>query len=142
MKLTSMELINGGALETRHGEKYDNVCPQLGWNGAPPETASFLLAMVDVHPDGFGDVHWLVDRIPAEVGEIEGGGAIAGRELTRYAGPCPSDGTHEYAFTLYALDAAAPELPATTTLDAALEQLDGHVLATSTLSGSFTRPAD
>ena len=137
-----MELIDGGALELHHSRKYENLCPQLGWNNAPPETASFLLAMVDIHPDSRGDVHWLVDRIPAEVGEIEGGGAVTGHELTPYTGPLPPEGTHEYAITLYALDAEAPELPPAITLDDALARLDGHVLATSTLNGSFTRPAD
>ena len=135
-----MELIDGGALELRHSRKYENLCPQLGWNNAPPETASFLLAMVDIHPDSRGDVHWLVDRIPAEVGEIEPGGPVIGRELVPYAGPFPPSGTHEYVLTLYALADSAPVLPATATFDNALAELDGHVLGAATLTGSFTKP--
>ena len=140
MKLTSMELIDGSALNLRHGKEFENVPPQLGWLGAPPETESFLLALVDIHPDAQGHVHWVVDRIPAPVGEIPPGGPVAGRELTPYTGPCPPSGSHEYVFRLYALAGPAPELPPTATLDDALDLLDGHVLATATLTGSFTKP--
>jgi len=140
MKLTSMELIDGSALDLRHGKKFENVPPQLGWMGAPPETESFLLALVDIHPDAQGYVHWVVDQIPAPVGEMPAGGPVVGRELTPYTGPCPPSGTHEYVFTLYALDGSAPLLPANSTLHDALAQLDGHVLATASLSGSFTTP--
>jgi Raf kinase inhibitor-like YbhB/YbcL family protein len=140
MKLTSMDLIDGGALDLRHGKMFDNVPPQLGWTGAPPETSSYLLALVDIHPEARGYVHWVVDQIAAEVGEIELGGPVIGRELVPYAGPFPPSGTHEYVFTLYALDDSAPVLPATATLDDARAELDGHVLGTATLTGSFTTP--
>jgi phosphatidylethanolamine-binding protein (PEBP) family uncharacterized protein len=97
--------------------------------------------MVDVHPVARGYVHWLVDGIPPVDGDIvSGGGLAAGRELTPYAGPFPPSGTHEYKFTLYALDRSAPTAPQNTRLSGFLQIMDSHILATATLTAAFTKP--
>ena len=140
MRLTSTDFQDGGALAARHGKKFDNLVPQLACTGVPAEAGSLALSLVDAHPVARGYVHWLVDGIPPVDREIAGGGIRVGRELEPYAGPFPPSGTHDYVFTLYALDRSAPSAPPQTPLAEFLELIDGNVLATATLTGSFTKP--
>ena len=113
--------------------------PQLACSAVPADAGSLALSLVDTHPVARGYVHWLVDGIPPVDGEIaEDGGIRAGRELEAYAGPFPPAGTHDYVFTLYALDRSAPTAPPRTGLASFLRLIDGHVLATATLTGTFT----
>jgi Raf kinase inhibitor-like YbhB/YbcL family protein len=141
MRLTSTDFQEGGALSAHHGKKSDNLVPQLACTGVPAEAGSLALSLVDTHPVARGYVHWLVDGIAPVDGEIaRGRGIRAGRELEPYAGPFPPSGTHDYVFTLYALDRSAPSAPPRTSLAEFLELIDGHVLATATLTGSFTKP--
>lgn len=141
MRLRSSDFDDGGALDARHGKMFDNIAPQLTCSEVPAAAGSLALSMVDTHPVARGYVHWLVDRIPPTVGEITTGGRIrVGRELQPYAGPFPPSGTHDYVFTLYALDASAPSAPSQTTLAAFLGMMRSHVLETATLSASFTKP--
>ena len=143
MKLTSTDFEDGGALDARFGRKFDDLSPQLAWTDVPAGAASLVLTVVDTHPVARGYVHWFVDGIPSadgEFGSAVGGRIPAGRELKPYTGPNPPSGTHDYVFTLYALDAEAPALPAKTSVDAFLEKASGHVLATASLTGRFTKP--
>ena len=141
MRLTSSDFDDDGVITVRHGKKFDNLKPQLSCSDTPPAAGSFALSMVDTHPVARGYVHWLIDEIPPTTGDIvTGGGITAGRELKPYAGPFPPSGTHRYEFTLYALDRTAPEVPLNTPLAAFLQMMTGHVLATATLTASFTNP--
>jgi Raf kinase inhibitor-like YbhB/YbcL family protein len=143
MNLSSTDFADGGPLSMRHGKKFENASPQLAWSDLPSGTASLALTMIDTHPVARGYVHWFIDGIPPVDGEFSGGagGAVpVGRELTAYAGPFPPSGTHEYVITLYALDADAPALSANSTPTAFVESVKGHVLATATLTGTFTKP--
>ncbi len=143
MKLSSADFDDGGPLETRHGKDFDNVSPQLAWSELPSGTSSLALTMVDTDPVARGHVHWFVDAMPPVDGEFRdgvGGAVPEGREVTRYTGPFPPSGTHEYVFTLYALDESTPALPTNSTVSDFLDAVDGHVLATSKLTGTFTKP--
>jgi Raf kinase inhibitor-like YbhB/YbcL family protein len=143
MKLTSMDFDDGGRIDTRHGKKFDNVSPQLAWSDLPSGSESLALTMIDIDPVARGYVHWFVDGIPAVDGEFGtgvGGDVPVGRELTPYAGPFPPSGTHEYVFTMYALDASAPGIPVRTSATDFPDLVRGHVLDTATLSGRFTKP--
>lgn len=144
MKLSSNDFDDGGQLDTRHGKKLDNVSPHVAWADVPSGTGSLALTMIDTDPVARGYVHWFVDGIPPVDGEFDssvGGAVPAGRELTPYVGPFPPAGTHEYAFTLYALDPSTPEVTAKTTANDFPQIVEGHVLATSTLKASFTKPS-
>ena len=143
MELTSTDFDDGDVLDARYGRKFDDLSPQLAWTDVPAGAASLALTVVDTHPVARGYVHWFVDGIPPVDGAFASGagtGIPAGRELKRYTGPNPPSGTHDYVFTLYALDAEAPALPAKTSVDAFLEKASGHVLATASLTGRFTKP--
>jgi len=141
MRLTSSDFDDQGVIAARHGKKFDNLKPQLSCSDVPPDAGSLALSMVDTHPIARGYVHWLVDGIPPVDGAfVSGGGLPTGRELKPYAGPFPPSGTHRYEFTLYALDRFAPTAPLNTSLPDFLQMMNSHVLATATLTGSFTKP--
>jgi Raf kinase inhibitor-like YbhB/YbcL family protein len=56
-----------------------------------------------------------------------------------YGGPCPPPGKpHHYQFTLYALDITL-DLDEGVSRKQALTAVEGHVLAQSTLTGTFKR---
>lgn len=129
-----------------------NVSIPLAWTGAPDGTLSFVVSMIDIHPVANDWVHWIVIDLPATTtGLPEGasGSAIpdAADELVnsfgedRYGGPAPSPGSgeHEYVVTVYALDVATvtmPEQPSAADIASAVE---GHVLASASLTGVFGR---
>lgn len=141
MRLTSSDFDDDGVIGVRHGKKSDNLKPQLSCSEVPAGAGSLALAMVDTHPVARGYVHWLIDGIPPADGDFVTRGEItAGRELQPYAGPFPPSGTHRYEFTLYALDRSAPEAPPNTPLAEFLKMVKSHVLATATLTASFTKP--
>jgi Raf kinase inhibitor-like YbhB/YbcL family protein len=144
MVLRSSSFQDGGDVPQKHGKKNENVSPQLSWEGAPEGTRSFALSVVDTDPVAGSYVHWLVVDIDAGVTSLEegaAGGAMpdGSREAVPYAGPFPPSGTHDYEFTLYALDADTLDLPARVSLDAFTGAAEPHALATAKLVGRFTK---
>jgi Raf kinase inhibitor-like YbhB/YbcL family protein len=144
MSLASSSFRDGGDIAQQHGKKIANVSPQLSWTGAPRGTGSFALAIVDTHPVARGYVHWLVVDIDAATTFLPESAAdsampTGSRELTPYAGPFPPSGTHEYEFTLYALDAETLPLPTNVTLERFKASVKDRTLATARIVGSFTK---
>lgn len=144
MRLQSTSFGRGQEIPQKYGKKIRNVSPPLPWEGAPAETESLALSLVDNDPVARKYLHWLVvDIDPAVTSFEEGAGARrlpgSARELTDYAGPFPPSGTHEYEFTLYALDNATTDLPVGCTLDQFTHAITGHVLAAATVLGTFTK---
>lgn len=122
----------------------ENYSPPLHWEGAPDETRSFVLTVID--PDGGNWVHWLLLNIPADItalpeavnGPLIG---IAGKNSFRetgYGGPCPPSGTHRYIFTLYALDTTLQVQPGTA-LTEVKPLLENHVLDQCELTALRTK---
>jgi Raf kinase inhibitor-like YbhB/YbcL family protein len=144
MVLNSSDFEDQQEIPQRHGKKIENVSPQLSWADAPTETRSFALSVVDRHPVAANYVHWLVVDIDADVTSLTTGAAgsampTGSREVEPYAGPFPPSGTHDYEFTLYALDTDRLELPKEVSLDAFKSAIEPHLLATATLVGKFTK---
>jgi Raf kinase inhibitor-like YbhB/YbcL family protein len=106
------------------------------------------LALFVDDPDAPGRsfVHWLVVGIPPDRTELERGSTagLAGANSsggTGWTGPCPPAGeTHEYVFTLYALDEEAG-LGEGASLDDLRLTMDGHVVGAATLTAPYTRPS-
>ena len=127
-----------------------NESPELTWSDLPAETISLAILCED--PDAAGQdpfVHWLVanvapdqpgDGLPRAVGEIPG--AVLGRNNFNrigYDGPAPPPGkVHHYHFRIYALDTLLSLDDGFTRLDL-IRALQGHVLATGELMGTFSR---
>ena len=132
----------------------DDVSPPIGWSGAPPHTASYVLVVDDPDaPDPAAPkrvfVHWVLYNIPAAVRELEE--ALTGAALpsgTRegvndakrpgYTGPCPPIGRHRYFFKLYALDTLLTGLDRPTKADVE-RAMQGHVIESAELVGTYER---
>jgi hypothetical protein len=144
MVLSSSAFEDGQEIPHKHGKKIENVSPQLSWSDAPADAKSYALSVVDRHPVAGDYVHWLVVDVPATSTSLEEGAAGAAmpagsREVRPYAGPFPPSGTHDYEFTLYALDTDRIDVPANASLDAFADAVDPRVLITATLVGRFTK---
>src|SRR5467141_2000459 len=150
--LTSTAFTDGAAIPVKHTCDGGDVSPPLAWSGAPAGTRCFVLVADDPDAPAGSWVHWVVYNVPAAVSELpenvakvetrDLGGARQGRNDFRrpgYGGPCPPPGpAHRYLFTLYALDAPL-------TLKAGAQRKDvetameGHVLGSAQLLGTYAR---
>lgn len=153
--LQSSAFAANGPIPARHTCDGPDLSPPLAWSGAPPGTESFALIVDDPDaPDPAAPkrvwVHWLRYNIPAgATGLAEGAGnreatgegehARTDADRPGYHGPCPPIGRHRYYFRLAALDTVLPPLgPRARRAD--LERaMDGHVLATAVLMGTYAR---
>jgi Raf kinase inhibitor-like YbhB/YbcL family protein len=143
-RLTSPAFEHGQEMAQECGKKLQNISPPLVWEGAPEGTRSFALALVDRHPVAGNYVHWLVadidpKRTSLERGAGNGSGLRDARELKPYAGPFPPSGTHDYEFTIYALDTSTLDLRPGASLEEFTRIAQAHSLATATLVGMFTK---
>jgi len=150
--LTSTAFRDGAAIPVKHTCDGGDVSPPLAWSGAPAGTRCFALIADDPDAPAGSWVHWVVYNLPAAVCELpenvakvealDLAGARQGRNDFRrpgYGGPCPPPGpAHRYFFTLYALDAPL-------TLKAGAQSKDvetamqGHVLGSAQLLGTYAR---
>jgi Raf kinase inhibitor-like YbhB/YbcL family protein len=154
MTLTSSAFVHQGAMPARTTCDGANVSPALAWKDLPHGTKSVALIVADPDaPDPKAPkmtwVHWVLYDIPPDAkglreaipskglppGTLEGANDWG---KTGYGGPCPPIGRHRYIHTLYALDTVLPDLgkPTRAQLLAAME---GHVLATAELIGTYQR---
>jgi Raf kinase inhibitor-like YbhB/YbcL family protein len=151
--LSSTAFKDGTAIPVKHTCDGADVSPPLAWSGGPPGAATFALIADDPDAPGGTWVHWVLYNVagtatalPESVAKTDQlpdlGGALQGRNdfrRTGYGGPCPPPGpAHRYFFKLYALDApvklkaGAPKKD----LEAAMQ---GHVLGTAQLVGTYAR---
>jgi Raf kinase inhibitor-like YbhB/YbcL family protein len=127
--------------------------PPVNWSGIPTEIGS--LALVLEAPDKPAGIltHWLIFNIPPAapgldeaVPKIEtlDNGARQSRNdfgTIGYGAPCPPLLTpFTYRFTLYALDAPL-DLPPGASADAFGPAINGHVIDSVHIDGTYLRPA-
>jgi len=130
-----------------------DVSPPLGWSGAPPGTVTLALIADDPDAPAGTWVHWVLYDLPAATTQLTEnveksdapaslGGARQGRNDFRrigYGGPCPPPGpAHRYFFKLYALDAPL-KLQAGATKRDVEAAMQGRVLGTAQLMGTYAR---
>jgi phosphatidylethanolamine-binding protein (PEBP) family uncharacterized protein len=146
--LTSPSFKDGAEIPAKFCGRFigDDISPALTWAALPAGTTDVVLVMEDLNsPGSVPRLHVAAEFAPAEDGLPEGAlnsdtpgiSFIADeRGRTHYRGPrpLPGHGPHVYRFHLYALDAHV-ELTDLEHLPAAL---DGHVLASGTLTGTRT----
>jgi Raf kinase inhibitor-like YbhB/YbcL family protein len=145
-RLTSTAFEEGGSIPAQFSCDGSDVSPELSWDGAPAETASFALIVDD--PDARGFVHWVAFGLTgsASGGLAEGVSSSPdappqgtnGFGRIGWGGPCPPSGEHRYVFRLLALD---DDLGLTGSPKAAevLAAAEGHVLAEASLTGTYRR---
>lgn len=130
--LSSPEIKPGGALSEKFefngfGCAGQNISPALSWSGAPAGAKSFVLTIYDPDaPTGGGWWHWVMFNIPASVTSLPDGAGVPGKEPAGavqsttdfgkpgFGGACPPKGDkpHRYIFTVYALNTAKLDAPA------------------------------
>lgn len=151
MTLTSSAFANGTAIPAIFTCSGQDISPPLSWSGAPAGTQSLALTVIDPDAPVKPFVHWLIFNLPASTSSLAQGvppskngpdGSLQGRNdfnAEGYRGPCPPPGpAHHYHFTVYALDRSVT-LPGGVREPAFADAIQGHVLATGELIGTFAR---
>lgn len=154
-ELRSTAFPQGGPIPSRHTCEGDELSPPLEWTDPPGGTKSFALIVDD--PDAPDPekpriiwVHWLLYNLSAAERMIaEGAGnsplaakgqhALTQTDTFGYHGPCPPIGRHRYFFRLFALDRELPSLGATAHRVDLERAMEGHVLGTATLMGTYQK---
>ena len=143
--ITSTAFTNGDPIPAVYTCRGRDVSPDMAWRGIPGGTSALVLLVDD--PDAGYWVHWSVLDLAGSNGGLARGIAPTTNPPQQgtnsfsrvgYGGPCPPSGTHHYLFTLYALAAplGLPGHPDGGTVRAALQ--GAQVLATTSLTGTFT----
>lgn len=134
-----------------------NQSPQLSWTGAPKRTRSFVVIAYDVTASF---THWGMYNIGPSTTSLPENAGVAGSSFgtqvlndfgdLSYDGPCPppslSPVSHQYVFTVYALDVTLPTLPTHGDFPPGAEQLyhsliaagrNRDILGSASISGFF-----
>lgn len=149
-RLRSAAFADGEALDPSFtAEEEDAVAPPLEWS-APPAGA-LELALVVEDPDAPSTepfCHWLVWGLAAQKGQLlEGetpprvGKNAFGNSEWLLPDPPTGQAPHDYVFQLFALDRPLALMPGATR-DDLIGAMEGHVLATAVLTGTYARSED
>jgi Raf kinase inhibitor-like YbhB/YbcL family protein len=142
IEVTSTAFTNNNPIPAEYTCDGAETPPPLAWSKVPAATKSIAILAEDPDAPKGTFTHWLVTGIPAtatSLGERLPEGAMAQKNdkgAAGYAGPCPPSGRHHYAFHVYALDIPAPRAATRT---AFLKTINGHVLATGELVGTYEK---
>lgn len=149
IQLTSGEFEEGGPIPRGFTCDGGDRSPPLQWGSRPDGAESLAIIMDDLDADF---VHWVVYDLDPSLNSLDsagneetlpGSGAPQGLNSFGehgYGGPCPPEGDdpHTYRFRLFVLDAQTG-LPTGATADDLEEAMDGHILATGELTGTYAR---
>jgi Raf kinase inhibitor-like YbhB/YbcL family protein len=152
LELSSDAFVNGQSIPAKYSCIGKNISPPLTWNEPPSGAQSFALIVDDPDAPMGTWIHWVLFNIPADTRTLREDLPITGKNVdpnaiyvgknssgnTKYDGPCPPSGTHRYYFKLYALDTTINLLPGATK-DQVLKEMDGHILASGELMGTFSK---
>ena len=158
VQITSAAFITGQPIPQKYTGRSDDFSPPLSWSATsalPQRSAqikSFALICDDPDAPLGAFTHWVIYNLPPtatglpeNVARTESlpDGSRQGRNSfgnTGYNGPAPPPGKpHRYYFTLYALDTVLNPGP-TVDKRALLSAMNGHVLASGQLMGTFQSP--
>ena len=158
LALISPAFAANGPIPAQYTCDADELSPPLAWDGVPAGTSSFALLVDDPDaPDPAAPklvwVHWILYNLDPACRELpEGagnasprGGARTGRNdggTDGYQGPCPPIGRHRYFFRLFALDTILPDLGAGVSRADLERAMDGHVLASASIMGTYAHPGN
>jgi Raf kinase inhibitor-like YbhB/YbcL family protein len=155
LRVQSEAFAADGPIPEKYSDYDKGISPPLSWSAAPQGTKAIVLMMED--PDATSPlpfVHWIavlppsatalpedvpphVERHPRLPGASQGSNS---RSTIGYFGPRPPAGQppHAYHFQVFAVD-KYPSLPAAYNRHALLQELEGHVLASGEVVGTFMR---
>jgi Raf kinase inhibitor-like YbhB/YbcL family protein len=153
LELMSPAFKDGGTIPSHYARPAaggHNMSIPLKWTGAPEETRSFAVSIVDLHPVANKWAHWLVINIPANVtllpedasGKSMPPGAVELKSsfgTMGYGGPQPPKGSgpHPYVITVYALKADKIELRTDANLSDFQNAIKGKVIQQASVTGHY-----
>lgn len=147
----SAAFAQGAAIPRAHTCDGADISPPLSWKGMPANAKTIALIVDDPDAPRGTWVHWVIFDLPASMARL--GEGVARTETPAegvhqgvndfgrfgYNGPCPPPGPpHHYHFRLFALDSSL-SLPSKATAADLRAALQGHVLASGELIGTFSR---
>ncbi len=145
MQITSSAFSNNQDIPSKYTCEGENISPPLTFHDIPQGSKSLVLIVEDPDAPATPWVHWLVFNINPEETEVNENdiplGGIEGSAnggTPGYEGPCPPEGIHHYQFKLYALDKTL-DIPASSTREDVLHQMNGHILDQATLTGLYQK---
>jgi Raf kinase inhibitor-like YbhB/YbcL family protein len=155
MEIKSSAFSAGEPIPAKFTCSGEDASPPLSWSGVPKGAKSLAIIMDDPDAPPGTWVHWVLYDLPGDLLGLEPGvpkaetlpngakhGAAWGVDSfsrADYGGPCPPPGKpHRYFFKLYALDKKL-ELPPKKTKLELLKAMEGHILDTAQLMGTFKR---
>ncbi|EFQ56493.1 YbhB/YbcL family Raf kinase inhibitor-like protein [Streptococcus downei] len=155
LRVTCPTILDGGEFSLEHTGKGDNISPEFLLKNLTPQAKSLAIILEDLdHPLKKNFTHWLIWNLPASSripAKIPHGFAPETPQGARqgiaygwhgYAGPKPPLGqTHDYRFTVYALDESL-SLSRWTRKGQLLKAMGGHILQKGQLTASFGSPKD
>ena len=138
-----------GAIPPRYTCEGLDISPALAWSIPPAGTQTLAFVMEDIDAPGGAFDHWVLFNLPPALDGLPEGlpkdinlanGGIHGRNSygsMGYRGPCPPKGPpHNYKLSVYAVDRGL-SLPAVATKEQLRRALQGHVMASSMLIGTY-----
>jgi Raf kinase inhibitor-like YbhB/YbcL family protein len=149
MDITSSAFRSWGQIPPTYTCDGDKLSPPLSWSGTPPKTQSFAVIVTDPDAPQGTYVHWVVANLSPDTTALSPGvpaepqgpaGSTQGTNSSGkvgYAPPCPPSGTHDYQFTVYAVDKQL-KLESSATRDALLKAMAGHIIGRGQLVGVVT----
>ncbi len=153
--ITSPSFQADGEIPVKYTCEGGDTSPPLAWAGVPEGTKSFALVVDDPDaPDPAAPqrtyVHWVVYGLPGEARGLPEGAsksamptgarqALNDWKKNAYGGPCPPVGRHRYFFKLYALDTMLPDLGPNAGKTELLKNLQGHVVGTAQIIGTYEK---
>jgi Raf kinase inhibitor-like protein, YbhB/YbcL family len=145
MIISSPAFLEGNKIPDSYGCHGQDVNPPLKFSGVPTEAKSLVLLVDDPDAPSGDWVHWLVFNINPQTESVDENsvpnGAVVGINSfgdKKYGGPCPPMGTHHYKFKLYALDEVLT-LADSTEKSELIKAMNNHVIASSVLTGTYSR---
>lgn len=152
MELKSRAFSQGRAIPSKYTCDGKDVSPPLTLTKPPSGTKSFTLIVDDPDAPMGTWIHWVIYNLPPTTRRLPeafptderlslSDGTIQGKSdfgRTAYGGPCPPDGTHRYFFRLFALDTVL-SLPSASTAKEVKAAMEGHILETAQLMGTYRR---
>lgn len=157
LTITSPSFTDGGKIPKRHTGFGDDISPKLNIANLSENAAALAVMMNDLDIPMIKEYnHWVIWNIPrteiipeniekaAIVASL--GGAVQGEAYgkNRYRGPKQPffiHSMHRYVFRVFALDTRL-DLPSTSDGAALLKAMDGHILQTGQITGTYKRGDD
>ncbi len=134
MTVTSPEFGTGVPMPHQYTCYGAGESPPLAWTGAPAGTKALALVMDDSDAPISPFIYWIVFNISPATPDIQAGRLPPGAQVAEnskgtvgYSPPCPTH-THQYRFTIYALNESLP-LKGGASLTAAWSAIAEHELA-------------